>query len=125
MTGDCFEVCNGHTQLDILDALAYDPAPLSADDAEKVRAAIIADGKAHGGHVSRNRVRLALTDESGVLRVFHKHIGPQYYALRSEGLIEYSDDPLHIEVNNDSSKRGRNGGKISRGLRLTDKGWAS
>jgi hypothetical protein len=108
-------------QLDLLDALHNDPSPGATDDAARIRAAIIADGKAHGGHVSRNRVRAALTNPSGHLDVWPYRIGPAYAALHAEKLIEPSADPLHIEVNDD--RAGKNAGKIARGLRLTSLGW--
>jgi hypothetical protein len=114
---------DGPQQLDLLDAIHRDPTPAATEDAERIRAAILADGKAHGGHISRNRVRAALTNPSGHLDVYHKRVGPAYSALHAEKLIEPSDDPLHIEVNDDHA--GGNAGKIARGLRLTDKGWTA
>lgn len=108
-------------QLSLLDAIHHDPAPSAHEDSQRIRDAILADGRAHGGHVSRNRVRKSLTNPSGHLDVYHKRIGPAYSALRAEGLIEASRDPLQIEVSDDV--QGGNAGKLSRMLFLTEKGW--
>lgn len=110
-------------QLSLMDAIHNDPTRGPADDAARIRAAILADGRAHGGHVSRNRVRRLLTNPSGSLDVYHKRVGPAYSSLRAEGLIEASRDPLQIEVSDDVT--GGNAGKLSRMLFLTEKGWTA
>ena len=111
-------------QGDILDMIESHPSVVGENEIETVVRAIVADGKAHGGFVSRNRVRRALANPSGELAVYHKNVGAGYLRAKTLGLIAASSDPMHVEVNDDSSKRGRNAGKLSRGLVLTDEGWA-
>lgn len=104
---------------DLLDLLAAHPAVVHMDDRDRVRAAIIADGKAHDGTVNSNRVRDALTNPSGELDVWHKSVGPQYSALKSAGLIEEAP-PIRSK-----DQRGRNAGRWIPTYKLTEAGWSS
>ena len=48
--------------LDLLDAVAENPQPVAQQYRDRIRAAIIADGRNHGGEVNPNRVRAALSN---------------------------------------------------------------
>lgn len=104
-------------QLSILDLVANDVT--HADDAARIRAAILADGRAHHGRIDSNRVREALRndDELGELDVYHKVIGAIYSALRSKGYIVRNG---YIDS---TDKRGGNAGKPVPAWRLTESGW--
>lgn len=104
---------------DLLDQLADHPSPIHFDDRDRIRAAILADGRAHSGIVNSNRVRDALTNDSGELDVFHKAVGPQYYALKHAGLI-VEGDPVRS-----TDRRGRNAGRWVATYRLTTAGWTA
>lgn len=105
-------------QTSLLDLLDRDP--IHATDADRIKAAIIADGKAHGGRVDQNRVRKVLTNSGGHLDVYPRCVGPAYHALYRKGLIS----PLgYIDENHD--RAGRNFGKPAMGYELTDAGWAA
>lgn len=90
---------------------------IHAADSTTIKAAILADGKANGGTINPNRVRKMLTNEHG-LTVWHKAVGPAYYALRSAGLIERAG------LAESDDKAGRNAGKPIRLYALTEAGWA-
>lgn len=103
---------------DLLQMLADHPSPVHQDDADRIRAAILADGRAHAGEVDPNRVRDALTNRSGELDVWHKAVGPQYAKLRALKLIEQRPNPILS-----TDRRGRNAGKWIHAYRLTAAGW--
>ena len=98
-----------------------DSDPLHRDDSARIKAAILADGKAHQGQVDPNRVRLALRNDSGELDVFHKNVGPAYSSLKAAGLIA-EGAPIRSE---DTSKRGRNAGRWIPTYTLTAAGWSA
>lgn len=96
-----------------------DSDPIHADDSARIKAAIIADGKAHGGHIDPNRVRAALRNASGELDVWHKSVGPAYSSLKAAGLISES-----VAIRSeDHSKRGRNAGRWISSYVITAAGW--
>lgn len=90
------------------------PAAANLGDSPKVKAAIVRDGLDHDGEIDPNRVRRALADTP----LFHKSIGPAYYALRRGGYIERAG----LTVSDDS--KGRNAGRPIYRYRLTEKGRA-
>ncbi len=103
---------------DLMSLLDNDPT--HATDSARIRAAILADGKAHGGRVSANRVRRALTNSGGHLDVYPRCIGPAYHGMVRAGLLRTLG---YVDVNEDSA--GRNQGKPAMAYQLTAEGWAS
>lgn len=104
---------------DLLDLMAEHPSPVHFDDRDRIRAAILADGKTHAGQIDSNRVREVLTNDSGELDVWHKAVGPQYHALKSADLI-VEGDPIRS-----TDTRGRNAGRWVPTYRLTAAGWSA
>ena len=100
---------------DLLALIDADPQPRNADQSALIKAAILRDGRDHGGHVNPNRVREALRDEP----LFHKRVGPAYYALKAAGLIEEAEPVRSTDT------KGRNAGRWIATYRLTDAGWAA
>jgi hypothetical protein len=99
--------------------IADEPTPSAAEDSERIRSAILADGKAHHGLIDSNRVRESLRNHDAMenLDVFHKRIGAQYSALRQRGLIVRQG---YIES---TDTHGGNAGKPVPRWRLTEAGW--
>lgn len=88
--------------LDLLDAVAENPQPLAQQHRDRIRAAIVADGRAHGGEVNPNRVRALLTNDAGHLTVNPRRLAAAYCS------------PLLVkvgEVRSDDT-RGRNVGAV-------------
>jgi hypothetical protein len=106
---------------DLLMLIAEDPSLSAVEDADRIRSAILADGRAHNGLIDSNRVRESLRNHDPLanLDVFHKRIGAQYSALRQRGLIVRQG---YIES---TDTRGGNAGKPVPRWRLTEAGWAS
>ena len=100
---------------DLLALIDADPQPRNQDQSALIKAAILRDGRDHGGHVNPNRVREALRDEP----LFHRRIGAAYYALKAAGLIERGE----LIVSDD--RQGRNAGRPIWSYRLTEAGWAA
>ena len=92
--------------LDLLAAIATDPAPLGVEDRQRIRAAIRSDADAHG-YIDPNRVRAALSNAFG-LTVNPRALSATYSALRQGGDIR----PLGFTVNSD-----RRGGNVGKPLR--------
>ena len=107
-----------NAQLDLLALLDGDP--IHADDRTRIQAAIIADGKAHGGRVDANRVRRALTNNGGHLDVYPRTIGPTYSGMVRRGLLKTLG---YIDTNGDEA--GRNKGKPAMAYELTAAGWSA
>lgn len=101
---------------DLLDLLA---AEETFGDRDRIRAAILTDGRTHAGAIDSNRVREALTNPSGELDVWHKRIGPQYHALKAAGLI-VEGTPIRS-----TDRRGRNAHRWIATYRLTEDGWSA
>lgn len=99
--------------LDLLDAVAENPQPLAQQHRDRIRAAIVADGRAHGGEVSPNRVRAALSNRHG-LTVPPRMLSATYGVMRAEGLLE-----RHGWIENDDVRSG-NRGKFVHRWWLTD-----
>lgn len=99
--------------LDLLDAVAENPQPLAQQHRDRIRAAITADGRAHGGEVNPNRVRAALSNRHG-LTVPPRMLSATYGVMRTEGLLE-----RHGWIENDDTKGG-NAGKFVGRWWLTD-----
>lgn len=99
--------------LDLLEAVAENPQPLAQAQRDRIRAAIVADGRAHGGEVSPNRVRAALSNRHG-LTVHPRMLSAAYGVLRAEGVLE-----RHGWLENDDTKGG-NAGKFVGRWWLTD-----
>lgn len=106
------------TQGDLLALLDADPT--HADDRARIQAAIIADGKAHGGRVDANRVRRALTGNGGHLDVYPRTIGPTYNGMVRRGLLKTLG---YIDTNEDEA--GRNKGRPAMAYELTEAGWSA
>lgn len=104
---------------DLLDLLADHPSVIFVEDRDRIRAAILTDGKAHDGRIDSNRVRDALTNPSGELDVFHKAVGPQYHALKAAGLIAEGAPIRSTDL------RGRNAGRWVPTYSLTPSGWSA
>lgn len=100
---------------DLLALIDSDPQPRNQDQSEVIKAAILRDGRDHGGNVNPNRVREGLRD----VTLFHKRIGPAYYSLKAAGLIEEAA-PIRS-----TDTKGRNAGRWIASYRLTAAGWAS
>ena len=105
-------------QGDLLELIDADP--IHANDADRIRAAIIADGKAHAGRVDCNRVRLSLTNSGGHLDVYPRTVGPTYNGMVRRGLLRTLG---YIDTNGDEA--GRNKGKPAMAYELTEAGWAA
>lgn len=103
------------TLLDLLDADV-----IHRTDSDRIKAAIIADGKSHNGRVDQNRVRKSLTNNGGHLDVYPRCVGPAYNALVRSGVIRTLG---YIDTNADVA--GRNRGKPSMAYELTEAGWAA
>ena len=99
-----------------MDAIDSDPQPRNADQTERIKAAILADGRAHFGIVNPNRVRKVLRD----MPLFHKRIGPAYSSLRAAGLIAKRDEPIKSD-----DHEGGNAGRWIACYELTDAGWSA
>lgn len=99
--------------LDLLDAVAENPQPVAQQHRDRIRAAITADGRAHGGEVNPNRVRAALSNHHG-LTVPPRMLSATYGVMRAEGLIE-----RHGWIENDDTKGG-NAGKFVHRWWLTE-----
>lgn len=96
-----------------------DSDPIHAGDSARIKAAILADGKWHGGTINPNRVRDSLRNVTGELDVWHKSVGPAYSSLKAAGLI-VEGPPIRSQ---DTSKRGRNAGRWIATYELTAAGW--
>lgn len=94
--------------LDLLDAVAENPQPLAQQHRDRIRAAITADGRAHGGEVSPNRVRAALSNHNG-LTIPPRMLSATYGVMRSEGLLE-----RHGWIENDDVRSGNRGKFVHR-----------
>ena len=92
-----------HDTASLLDLIAADWTPFAEDDRNIIANAIRDDARAHGGHVSQNRVRPVIAG-----RVFHKRVGPTYRALCLAGHLRADG----WEVSSDEA--GRNSGKPCR-----------
>lgn len=97
-----------------------DTDPLHKRDGDRIRATILADGRANDGRISANRVREALTNDGGHLDVYPRCIGPAYNGLVRSGLIRTLG---YIDVNRDQA--GRNYGKPAMAYALTEAGWSA
>ena len=105
-------------QASLLDLIDSDP--IHSSDADRIKAAILADGRAHDGRIDQNRVRRALTNNGGGLDVYPRCVGPAYNALCRKQLIK----PLgYVDVNGDHA--GRNAGKPAMAYELTEDGWSA
>lgn len=93
--------------------------PIHARDRTRLIGAIVADARAHSGHVSSNRVRRRLTDKHGELVVYPRMMGALYGALIHHKVLVVDG----WETNND--KRGHNTGKPCRTYVLASSYWAS
>jgi hypothetical protein len=98
---------------DLLALIDSDPQPRNQDQSAVIKAAILRDGRDHGGNVNPNRVREGLRD----VTLFHRRIGAAYYALKAAGLIERG------ELITSDDRRGRNSGRPIWSYRLTEAGW--
>lgn len=105
-------------QASLLDLIATDP--IHANDRERIQAAIITDGKAHGGRVDANRVRRSLTNSGGHLDVYPRTVGPTYHGMVRRGLLRTLG---YIDENADWA--GRNKGKPAMAYELTEAGWVA
>lgn len=105
---------------DLLDLLAADQTPIAQDDAKRIRAAILADGRAHDGRVDCNRVRSRLTNNGGHLDVAPRRVGPQYHGMVRSGLLRTLG---YLDVNHDVA--GRNAGRPAMAYELTEAGWSA
>ena len=99
-------------QLALIDS---DPQPRNQDMTATIKAAILRDGREHGGDINPNRVRSALRDQP----LFHKRIGAAYYSLRAAKLIERAG------VIESDDVAGKNAGRLIRSYRLTEAGWSA
>lgn len=100
-------------QLDILTAVAENPAPLAERYRNRIRQAIAGDAREHDGEVNPNRVRARLLHPaSGRLDVDARILSAQYGALAAQGVLVQSG----WTTNSDTA--GRNGGKPLRLWRL-------
>lgn len=95
-------------QLDLLRSVADNPQPVAQQQRDRIRAAILADGRAHGGEVNPNRVRAALSNRHG-LTVHHAMLSAHYGVMRAEGLIE-----RHGWIENDDARSGNRGKFVHR-----------
>lgn len=95
------------TQLDLL-AVAENPHPLADEARARIRAAIVAEAREHGGRVDPNRVRARLSDENG-LQVPPRMLSATYSAMASRGELSSLG---FIGVNDDHA--GGNAGKPQR-----------
>jgi hypothetical protein len=93
--------------LDLLEAVAENPQPIAQQHRDRIRAAITADGRAHGGEVNPNRVRATLSNHLG-LQVQPQQLSATYSALSSQGVLVFD----HWGTNDDT--RGKNAGKPQR-----------
>lgn len=88
--------------------------PLHDRDRERIVRAIVTDARAHDGHVDPNRVRRALTHDSGEdLLVYPRVIGAVYSALTATGALVFTG-----YVDSDDA-HGKNRGKPARCYLLT------
>lgn len=93
-----------------------DPQPAQADATARIKAAILAHGKANGGVINPNLIRRTLRE----ITPRHKRIGPAYSSLRAAGLI--AKNPREQQVQSDDTEGG-NAGRWIDTYRLTEKGW--
>lgn len=101
-----------------MDTIDSDPHPYNADATERIKAAILAHGKDHGGFINPNEIRKHLRD----LTPMHKRIGPAYSSLRAAGLIAKNKREEQVQSND---HEGGNAGRWIDTYRLTEKGWAA
>lgn len=94
--------------LDLLDAVAENPQPLAQQHRDRIRAAIVADGRSHGGEVNPNRVRAALSNRHG-LTVPPRMLSATYSVMCSEGLLE-----RHGWIESDDTAGGNAGKRLGR-----------
>jgi hypothetical protein len=100
-------------QLDLLTAVAENPTPIAEGYRNRIRAAIVADAREHGGEVNPNRVRARLLHPaSGRLDVDPRILSATYAALRAQGVL------VHDGWTTNGDTAGRNGGKPLRLWRL-------
>lgn len=87
--------------------------PTRDNERNRIDAAIIADGEAHAGWISANRVREHFTNEHG-LTVHSRLLSTRYRVLRATGVIEHPDDwENYAEWRTRSTDvRGRNAGRV-------------
>ena len=90
---------------DQLDLLAVVNHPVSNRDRDRCDAAILYDGKTHGGVIDQGRVRRALTNTHG-LDVNPRLLSARYSVLRAQGLIRRDGWCLNDDV------AGGNAGKM-------------
>jgi hypothetical protein len=95
------------TQLDLL-AIAENPHPLADEARARIRAAIIAEARQHGGRVDPNRVRARLSNANG-LEVPPRMLSATYSAMAGRGELSSLG---YIGVNDDQA--GGNAGKPQR-----------
>ena len=91
-------------------------ADRSLGDGTRVRAAILADAAGNADRIDPGRVRAILTNQSGLLDVYGRAVGPAYTALRSAGLIR------HDGWITSTDRRGGNAGKPAHACRFVDPG---
>ena len=99
---------------DLLSLLAADWRPFAEADRNTVAGAIRDDARFHGGEVSQNRVRAALSALPVASQPKPQRVGPVYRALCLRGDLEVTG----WETSDDL--RGRNGGKPARTYRWID-----
>lgn len=101
------------TQLDLLTAVADDPTPIAEGYRRRIRAAIKADAREHGGEVNPNRVRARLLHPaSGRLDVDPRILAAQFGALSAQKVL------AHAGWTTNDDRHGRNAGKPLRLWRL-------
>lgn len=100
-------------QLDLLAAVADNPHPLADRDRKAILEAIRKDAHDHGGRISTNRVRRALSNQHG-LTVHPRALSAAYSSLARRKVIVSLG---YIDVNDD--ERG-NAGKPCRAWQWVD-----
>lgn len=101
-------------QLDLLSTVADNPHPLTDRDRRAILTAIRKDAHDHGGRISTNRVRRALSNEHG-LTVHPRALSAAYSSLaRGKVIVSLG----YIDTNDD--ERGGNAGKPCRAWQWID-----
>lgn len=112
------ELASIEAHRDRMEQIDTDPQPRNQDATDRIKAAILTEGRRTGGHIDPNQIRKALRE----LTPLHKRIGPAYSSLRASGLIAKNERDAQVRSDD---HEGGNAGRWIDTYRLTAKGWAA